>query len=66
MLSANAERPLFWLQRFVVVEVVNRGMGVVGAGSSLSGDKPSTGRLGARGKKKAIVDEAQDQRRIVS
>jgi hypothetical protein len=66
MLSANADRPLFWLQRFVVVEVVNRGMGVVGAGSSLSGDKPSTGRLRARGKKKVIVDEAQDQRRIVS
>lgn len=41
-------------------------MGVVGAGSSLSGDKPSTGRLRARGKKKAIVDEARDQRRIVS
>ena len=32
ILSANADRPLFWLRRFVVVAMLNQGMGGTCAG----------------------------------
>jgi hypothetical protein len=34
MVSANAGRPLFWVRRFVVVEMLKQGTAKVGAGNT--------------------------------